>query len=442
MKKKVLLFARSFLAEYYSDIKSDIIEPIFVTLTHKEKQFLEGKGWKVYACFEDEYENLPIASFPGNYLRTSFFSDRFLNRYTHEKRLEILGKEISFWSMIMDSTKPNYLVNETVAIEIAEVMAIEAQKRNIPFYTYLLGFIPGTFYWKPDPFTGRMQDMNSVQITETHLLQAQKYVSDVVEKNQRPFYVSGIKKYHISLKTVFHSLLLYYSARKHQQKSESKNGWKYEDYSIFSKQALDLQKSVCFSKAKYDDINSIQGKNIVFLPMHMEPEAILNYFVEENYDQAMLIEQVAKCLKHNQYLVVKEHPQQQGVLLTEKYQILKKKCSNLIYLPSYVLSFPIIKQCVAVVTLTSTVAWEGLMLGKPAFVIGGIFYDQCSGVTRISSFRQLKEEIQNETYSLPDRNAVIKYAAKMISLFRNGCPSPCYKGCSTIEAFTKEMEKL
>lgn len=442
MKKKVLLFARSFLAKYYSEIKSDILDPIFVTLTHEEKVFLESKGWNVHGCFEDEYSQLPIANFGGDYLRTSFQSDRFLNRFNHEKRLEILGKEISFWSKVLDSTKPHYLVNETVAIEIAEVMAIEAEKRSIPFHTYLLGFIPDTFYWKPDPFSGRMQNMSTITVDGLQLSTAQKYVNDVVEKNARPFYVTGIKRNNITLKTVIHSRMLYKSAQKKQRKIESTVSFKYEDYSIFNKVALDIYQSIYFSKAKYDSMDTLKDKNIVFLPMHMEPEAILNYFVEENYDQAMLINQVLSCLKNNQYLVVKEHPQQQGVLLTQKYQEIKKKNSNIIYLPSYELSFPIIRQAEAIITLTSTVAWEGLMLGKPAFVIGKIFYDQCPGVIRIESFRQLKKEIQKDQYLVPDRNAVIEYAAKMISLFHSGCPSPCYKGGSTIAEFTKEIEKL
>lgn len=442
MKKKVLLFARSFLAQYYSEIKSDVIEPIFVTLTHEEKVFLESKGWKVYGCFEDEYDNLPIASFPGNYLRTSFQSDRFLHRFSYEKRLEILGKEISFWSNILDSTTPDFLVNETVAIEIAEVMAIEAQKRSIPFHTYLLGFIPGTFYWKPDPFSGRMQDMSTITVDEVLLSKAMNYVYDVVEKNARPFYVTGIKKNNITLKTVIHSRMLYKLAQKKQRKMESTVSFKYEDYSIFNKLAYDLYKSIYSCKAKYDSMDTLKDKNIVFLPLHMEPEAILNYFVDENYDQAMLINQVLSCLKNNQYLVVKEHPQQQGVLLTPKYQEIKKRNSNIIYLPSYELSFPIIKQSDAIITLTSTVAWEGLILGKPAFVIGRIFFDQCSGAIRIESFRQLKKEIQKDHYFVPNRSAVIEYVAKMISQFHSGCPTPCYKERSTIAEFTKEIERL
>ena len=52
MKIKVLIFARSFLANYASEIDSDIFDTIFVVLTKKEKELIEAKGKKVYGCFE------------------------------------------------------------------------------------------------------------------------------------------------------------------------------------------------------------------------------------------------------------------------------------------------------------------------------------------------------------------------------------------------------
>ena len=238
MKKKVLLFARSFLAKYYGDIKSDIIEPIFVTMTSQERKYLEEKGWKVYGCFEEEYRDLQKAEFSGSYLKSSFKSDRFLQRFDQDKRLEILGKEISFWSRILDSTSPDFLVNETVAVEIAEVMAIEAEKRRIPFYTSLLGFIPNTFYWKPDPFSGRLDDLSNTQVTEEHQKLADEYLTNIREKQLRPFYVSSIRKHKITIFTVLHSYFLHLKACRNTRKNEQKKEFCYEDYSIFTAKSL------------------------------------------------------------------------------------------------------------------------------------------------------------------------------------------------------------
>lgn len=438
MKKRVLLFARSFLCEYYGKIKTEVFEPIFVTMTTAEKKSLQVLGWKVYGCFEEQYSDLSVASFSGDYLKTSLVSDRFLSRYPHEKRLEILGKEISFWRMVFEETKPDMLVNETVAIEMAEVMAIEAQSRNIPFYTSLLGFLPNTFYWKPDPFSGRLNDLTDVIPSESDCQVARDYINGVVEKNTRPFYVANIKKHSFSLKTLLHAYQINVEAKRKQRKLETESYFRYEDYSIFAEKGLEICRSV--RHFKYDTIKSIEGKNVLFYPMHLEPEATLNYFVDENYDQASLIRMILCCMKNNQYLVVKEHPQQQGALSLEKFSELKKTYSNLIYLPSYESSFEVLKRTDAVVTLTSTVGWEALMLGVPVFVLGKIFYDQCHGATRISGLKELKMELQKAEYTKPNTSETLSFAAKMVSLFHKGCPGPGH--VETIVDYCSEIEQL
>lgn len=439
MKKRVLLFARSFLADFYSNIQSDIIDPIFVTLTADEKRFLEGKNWRVYGCFEEEYTSLPVATYSSHYLRTSFASDRFLCRFDMEKRKEILGKEISFWSRILDETTPDFLVNETVAVEIAEVMALEAEKRNIPFYTTLGGFLADSFYWKPDPFSGRLNDLSSIEYTDEHLKIADDYLNDVREKNIQPFYVSSIKKKKITLKTVLYSVYLHFKALKRQRSKEKNSVFCYEDYSIFT--AVDIRRNWDALLGNYDKLDILDNKNFVFFPMHIEPEATLNYFVDEQFEQLSFIQLLACSIKQNQYLVVKEHPQQQGALMGKEYLKLKKRYSNIIYLPSYVKSYDIIKHCDAIITFTSSAAWEGLVMGKPAFVLGKIFYDQCLGAIRIESLKQLKNGLSKDCYEKPDRESTRLFAARMISIYKKGRPSPYFKG-TTIKDFVKEMEKL
>ena len=439
MKKRVLLFARSFLAKYYADIESSIIEPIYVTLTHEEKVFLEGRGRRVSGCFEDEYNSLEVADFPGNYLKTSLKSDRFLCRFSHEKRLEILGKEITFWRRIIEETKPDFLVNETVAVEIAEVMAIEAERKGIPFYTYLLGFLPGTFYWKPDPFSGRLNNLEGIVPSEKDFEKANLYITNVREKGVKPFYVSGIKKDNNRFKSLLYAYRISMQEKRESKIANLSGRFKYEDYSIFSQIKLDIKKSAFNNN--YDSFENLTNKKVVFFPMHLEPEATLNYFVEENYDQDSLIKLLVGCIKNDQILVVKEHPQQQGMLLTKRFQDIRKRFSNLVYLPSYISSFDVLKMCETVVTLTSTAAWEALIFGKPVFVLGRIFFDQCPGATRIESIKHLKEELHKDSYTVPESEDITLFAAKMISLFHSGCPTPTYKD-NTIKEFVGEREKL
>ena len=134
-KKKVLVLDRNYVFKY---MNSDLFDVIIVCLQSRSKKKHQREGLTVVGCFEEEYDNLPIANIPDNYLIHSFDSDRFLAKYDWNKRQEILGKEISFWSNILDSYKPDCIVNEVVTIEWMEVMAIEANIRHIPYYRIAL----------------------------------------------------------------------------------------------------------------------------------------------------------------------------------------------------------------------------------------------------------------------------------------------------------------
>lgn len=437
---KVLFFARSFLCKYYSDIQSEIIEPIFVTLTRAEKKYLEEKGWTVYGCFEEEYDSIQeCQNIPADYLHTSFASDRYLKRYPYEKRLEILGKEIFFWGRILDATKPKYLFNETVAIEIAEVMAIEAEKRSIPFYSALLGFLPNTFYWKPDPYTGSLKDINSIVPQEKDYQLAQKYIEEIRVKKAKPFYISDARKGRITFlemikSTVGDFIRLYFNNKRIKQA----NGFVYEDFSdsfLSSYKEYWLQK-----KYEYNSLEDTKGKECFFFPLHLEPEATINYFVDENYSQTTLVDLMAKSMGVNQYLVVKEHPQHPGALLKPEYQELRKLHKNVIFLPSYESSYKVLEQARAVITLTSSAAWEGLILGKPAIVLGNIFYDQCPGVLKVESIRDIRKIVRS-SIPLPKDEDVLTFVAKMIAIFNKGCPTPCTTDRG-LKDYVRAIEKI
>lgn len=440
MKKKVLLFARSFLAEYYSHINSSIIEPIFVTLTLQEKDLLISRGWKVYGCFEEEYEHLPVTEISGDYLKTSFASDRFLYRFSYEKRCEILGKEISFWQRILDETNPSYLFNETVAIEIAEVMAIEAEKRKIPFYSALLGFLPNTFYWKPDPFTGRLQDMSGILPSKEDFLHAEEYIDNVTKKSQVPFYVqSYVGK---SPKSLFKFIkgsifgVIRYSKECIRLR---KKGFHYEDYRKYSFLYTKYYLRSFFYK--YDSLSKVKKHPYVFLPLHMEPEATLSYFVNDNYRQDFLVDSVMKSLRQGQYLIVKEHPQQPGLLMEPRFRALRKQYPNLVCVPSNIPSYGIIQSCECIVTLTSTVGWEGLLQKKPVLVLGKIFFDQCPGAIRVNSLSDLKQCLRTANYKTTSYDDIRLFVARMISIFNVGCPTPTVKNAG-INDYIKAMEAL
>ena len=84
-KKKVLVLDRGYAFKY---MKSDLFDVLLVCLSKDNKMKHIKEGLNVIGCFDEVYEDLPISKIPNNYLKHSFDSDRFLSRFSWDKRQE------------------------------------------------------------------------------------------------------------------------------------------------------------------------------------------------------------------------------------------------------------------------------------------------------------------------------------------------------------------
>jgi hypothetical protein len=421
MRPGILFFARDYQAEFFIHLSSERYESLLATLTLKEKKLIEEKGFKVVGCLEEEFDSLPEANVENNYLETSFSSDRYLCGAPLKDRRRILRKEISFWSRILDKYNPTLVVNETVAIEVSEVLYLESKKRNIRYISWM-SFPMNYFYWQSSPMHNSL-DSSVFSTTPDYesIEEARKYISQVRNGEGRPFYASNLKSRY-SLYILAKNL--YWYARcvlmENTYRDNAKNLLLLGNNAPFY---LSRLKSVAVSIAgKYDNLHDYEDFEIVFYPLHYEPEAVLYYMAEFYDNQLAVIENVAKCLAHNQILVIKEHPQQTGFLLQQKYRQLRKRVSNLVYLPGEYSTYHLILKSKMVVTLGSTAGMEALILGKCVIVLGRIFYDKCPGVTTTKDFNELRDIIRQNRLPSTDESSLLKFLGQMIMYSHQGNP--------------------
>lgn len=420
MKQKVLFLDRSYIFEY---IKTDLFEPIFVALTKERREYFEKKGYNVIGCFEEQFDELNEASFDNDYLIHSYVSDRFLNCYDIKMRETILGKSITFWRNILDEYKPKCIVNEICTMEWVEVLYIEAQKRHIPYNAFLYGFRPGYTIWLDTPFSSRISERRIEQALPTmeDKKLAISYYQNIKEKHEKPYYIQNLKsnvvRNFLSSLRFYVRMSLKYSLRK---------GFVYERYDKIARDNV----KCCMSRflAKYDKFEAIdtQRYEYVYYPIHYEPEATINYFGDPFLDQVDVIEKIALSIGTKQVLIIKEHPQQPGMLVSRRFQELKEKCSNIMYLKSTVSSYDVLKKISLMVTLNGTAGLEAMILDKPVIVIGSVFYDCCKCATKCDNIRDLRRIIRNREYNMPDKETLIDFIARYFSLQTKGYPAANY----------------
>lgn len=428
MNKKpiVLFFSRDYQSEFFPVLTSGVYDSLHVTLSKREKRNVESRGGKVVGCLEEVYDNLKEADIQFPYLDHSLGSDRFVIGHSSEERLTILKKCATFWIDIYDKYMPNYIVNEVVALEISEIMYIEARNRNIKYLAFGAFPVKKSFYWHVNPFHSSMpKRINTIEPTEEDYHDAQAYIDKV---NSGPIENPFIKEYklgkdlarlEILVKQLIRHILIRFSVRRKVIRQIC-----YGNSIDYFVKEIGYYFNYLLRSSSYDELNELKkDQECVFYPMHFEPEATLFYMSTYYDNQLALVENLLKCLPENEFLVVKEHPAQAGFLLQKNWIKLKDRFPNLMLIKAEVSSKEIILKSKTVVTLVSTAGFESLVLGKPVIVLGKIYFDVFDGVNYCSTFEEVYELLRgNKPYNISSN--LVSYLAKLIAMQNVGNPWP------------------
>jgi hypothetical protein len=117
-----------------------------------------------------------------------------------------------------------------------------------------------------------------------------------------------------------------------------------------------------------DDLSGMRDKYI-YLPLHMEPEAVILMYSPWLRDQAEIVRLTAQALPVGWKLLVKENPKMRGARPPEFYQTISAMPNVRLVAPE-VCSTSLIKGCEAVVSLAGTASLEAQLLDKPGFCLG------------------------------------------------------------------------
>jgi hypothetical protein len=419
----VLFFARGYQAEFFPTLIHPAYNAVFVTLTADERRRVESAGGVVAACFEEQFNQLPVVVPDKGYLATALPADRFLGRFDHRSRSEILGKEISFWRGLLERFRPVAVVNELVAIEISEVLLIEARRAGVRYLAGMNCVVDDYFYWLEDPLTlsGRCLFLPEPTLEQRQIAAA--YVEQALGRNYLPFYVKNLagrralRPFVAAIAKFIVWVCLIVADRLRRR-------FRYENYLPEYHKRIEVFVKSLF--LKYDDLESIPSDaEVIFYPLHQEPEATLNYMSTFYSNQAATIENILKCMTPKQVLVVKEHPVDKGSLLRGKFRSIRRENSSLFYLPAEISGRQVLARASRVVTLTSTVGWEATVIGKTVYVLGQIFFDHFERVIRIQSFDQLRELLRAApVVDGGSKSAHIDFVARMVAGCHRGNPFP------------------
>jgi len=193
----------------------------------------------------------------------------------------------------------------------------------------------------------------------------------------------------ILIKEFFIRFKKYYVDKNSKYDYFSRNpfGLSYEKLKkLFYSKLLQLFSSRIFQKS------NIKNDKYFLYPIHMYPEASTLVLAKHYVNQLETIINISKTLPVHTYLYVKEHKSAMGERKFDFYKELKKY-PNIKILSFKENTFDLINNSLGIITLSSTVGWEGLLLKKPVIVLGDVFYNDTGLTVKVNSYKKLKKAV-------------------------------------------------
>lgn len=139
----------------------------------------------------------------------------------------------------------------------------------------------------------------------------------------------------------------------------------------------------------------VKGERFLLYPLHFHPESSTSILAASWGDEYEVIRNIAFNLPEGMRLYVKDHLSAWAYPSLDFYRRLRT-LPNVRLLPPEAPTKQLIRDSEAVITLTSTVGYEALLLNRRVFLHGRVFYEFHKGVTRIESPARLHELLREE----------------------------------------------
>lgn len=145
-------------------------------------------------------------------------------------------------------------------------------------------------------------------------------------------------------------------------------------------------------KGQYD--TPLEGESFLLYPMHFHPESSTSILAVTYLDEYEVIRNIAFNLPQGMKLYVKDHISGWGNPSIDFYRK-TSKLPNVRLLSPNEPTKQLIKLSAGVITLTSTVGYEALLLKKRVLLFGRVFYEFHKGVTPIKNPANLHHLIKS-----------------------------------------------
>lgn len=427
---------------------------IFITTTKQETEYVKSnvknaeiyetdefikKNWNSFtldklAYFEEKYDCRPIWSY--------IYTDRFLIECDYDYAVKITVGLFAFFESIFQNKKIDFYYSETIATLQCYIAYLVGKKYGVVYVSQMSarGLDSTHHYFLCDPFQNIM-NFNKKWADEIYsdeeIKRADDFLSTFETRNIRPSYM--IKNGAVPrLKLKYLALPFLRIWNKFSDKYN--NPYSYIYYKQYKTITNPIKFFFRYQKAKKYYHKADFSKKYVYFPLHFQPEASTIVCAAKYEKQLFFIDSWAKSLPADTLLYVKEHYAILGHRDLNFYNELKKY-PNVVLIDPYEDPRKMIENAFAVTTLTGTAGWEAMLLRKPVFIGGNIFFDCAPGVIKVDDIYQ--NYIDNICkWKKPERNEIIKYLCAYFRTLKLGYVNGIWKKPSDVDNIINVSKSL
>ncbi|MDD3734844.1 MAG: hypothetical protein PHR67_08135 [Candidatus Cloacimonetes bacterium] len=444
-------------SKLYLSIKTNFnsnLEATFITNDKLETKYIEDhinnaevyeiasffeKNWDEFThdklhFFEQEYNCSPIWKY--------IYTDRFLINYDYDYCVKTTVGLFMFFKQIFSAGGIDYYYDETIATLQSYIAYIVGKKHGVDYISQMTarGKDSTHHYFLNDPYEYNMNFNNEykqLNYDENIVDIASEFLERFEETNFKPanMVFTGKKP---SFKLNYFLLIGLWVKNRTNPKFNNKYSYMYyKGYkSILNPLLFYFRYKISQNLYQKPDYS----KKYVYFPLHYQPEASTIVCAQKYEKQIFYIDSWAKSLPADTMLYIKEHYALLGHRELGFYKQLKKY-PNVVLIDPWEDTFKLIKNAIAVTTLTGTAGWEAMLLRKPVILGGNIFFDNAPGIIKVDDiFDNFVNKL--EQWIQPTREEIIHYLCEYFSTIYEGQVYAASPNCYDEKNIYKVAESL
>lgn len=276
-----------------------------------------------------------------------------------------------------------------------------SKEKNIPFYYYVYARLGSGVFLSNSTNTGPVslnekfkQEVNNYCTLQGGFEETKDFVNKYIKDKKQPYYVSdGSMLYKVFSFNDFKRL--YLSFKRYLNDKETFHA--YENPLVFPfKRLHKITRKTRYKRYFKNSLlqtEDLKNQEYFIYPLHFHPEAATLIQGRWLNDQKVIIEMISKALPSNVMLVVKEHKVSIGRRPLQFYRQIDKY-HNVRFVDESSDVYSLIQNSKGVVTISSSMGLEAILLNKPVITFGDIHYNILSDVIKVRDISLMKEYVK------------------------------------------------